>query len=114
MLTKNNFACKKCGECCRAYTVVLNENDISKITGLGYSQEFFAEMDYDPEKKDARFVLKRENGSCIFLKSSDNKSICAIYENRPLICAIYPFFQDEIKSCKPHELIKRPYLSKGF
>ena len=39
------------------------------------------------------WILKRKpDGTCWFF--DDNKNMCGIYENRPLICTCFPFFLD--------------------
>lgn len=114
MLTKNNFTCERCGECCKVYTVVLNDEDIHRIRKLGYSLDFFAQQDLDPENRKLQYVLKREDGKCIFLLFKNNEIYCKIYENRPEICKIYPFFHEEIVSCKPKELLKNQHFYKSF
>lgn len=114
MLNKNNFKCQRCGECCKAYTVVLHEQDIKKIKQLGYSKDFFAIKDYNPEYSTTQYVLKRENSKCLFLRFKDNQAYCEIYKNRPRICRIYPFFKEEISSCKPQNLVKNHNFYKSF
>lgn len=114
MLNKNNFKCERCGECCKTYTVVLYGEDIKDIEKLGYPKEFFTEKDYNTEESTAQYVLKRENGQCIFLKLKNNEPFCEIYENRPKICRIYPFFKEEISSCKPKDLVKKPHFYKSI
>ena len=114
MITKKNFKCERCGECCKAYTVILDDEDIKNIISLGYEKESFAEKDLNPENAEIRYVLKRDHGQCIFLQYANNKATCLIYEQRPKICKIYPFFHEKLISCKPKELSKSYHFSKSI
>jgi len=114
MLNKKNFKCQRCGECCKVYTIVLDAEDIKKIISLGYPKNLFAEKDYNPEDSSTQYILKRENGKCIFLKFKHNKAYCEVYKNRPKICKIYPFFKKEVSSCKPKDLVKIHHFKKVF
>ena len=83
-----NYDCCKCANCCRAYTVVLNENDVeivsqhldqSKIDFINENMEksFFDEGDY---------IMKIQ--PCIFL-CGDGK--CQINDIKPSTCKDFPF-----------------------
>jgi Fe-S-cluster containining protein len=110
-MLKNAFVCERCGECCTVYTVVLSPEDIKNIEALGFAKSHFAV--YNPDRKEGvEFTLKRIGGKCIFLEYKDAKASCKIYEKRPAICKVYPFFQDEVTSCKPHDLVKGSFLFK--
>jgi len=95
MLNQKIFRCKRCGECCRHYTIKLTKADIKKIEKR-YNKEYF--LSYDHIKN--YLVLKSNNG-CVFLKQKKNKYFCGIYDIRPKICRKYPFFKKNIESCKP-------------
>ena len=101
MITKENFKCENCGECCLTYTVKLSNSDIKRIERLGYKKEEFAEIDsFDP--KTGNYALKRRDDGCTFLIRKNNKWLCSIYSNRPKICTDYPFNEENgVDSCKP-------------
>lgn len=101
MLDPKTFVCEHCGECCKKLYIVLSDEDIKQIEKLGYSKDDFCEGEVVGEFK-GRFVLKKEDGQCIFLKKEANGYSCEIYESRPEICKKYPFFEKEIESCKPN------------
>ena len=96
MLNKKTFICKRCGECCKVYTIKLNKKDIKKIERI-YNKDYF--LCYDNIKN--FFVLKRIKNKCIFLKKEKNSYFCEIYSTRPEICKKYPFFRKNIESCRP-------------
>lgn len=101
MLTKENFECKRCGKCCRKYTVKLSNKDIRRIKKAGFRKEYFAEID-NFDRKYGNYALRRINNKCIFLTERHNKAYCQIYNNRPEICKDYPFIEKkEIDSCMP-------------
>ncbi|MFH1125768.1 MAG: YkgJ family cysteine cluster protein [Candidatus Altiarchaeota archaeon] len=82
-LRKGLFSCSKCGNCCRLRFVALTEEDIRRIESKGY-QKFH-------EKFKDEFVMKRNNGKCVFL---DGSGSCSIYEIRPEVCRNFPFFRE--------------------
>jgi Fe-S-cluster containining protein len=99
MLTKKNFKCKRCGQCCSPY-VILSEKDIKKIEELGHKREdFITESYFKPNAK----IIRQINGNCMFLAFSDGgEASCKIYSNRPEICRRYPFISlDKLSDCKP-------------
>lgn len=77
------FACTMCGKCCF------------------FSKEAIAE-------RVAQFGWKvKEDGSCQYL-TADKK--CGIYEKRPLICRLYPFFLDKEELAKGKVSLLLPKL----
>jgi len=93
MITKNNFKCEQCAECCKLLTVKISKSDIKKIQEKGYDDFFFQ---YD-ENIDSN-ILERDEQGCVFLDG--NK--CNIYNIRPKVCRDYPFIQGKVvETCKP-------------
>ncbi len=68
--------------------MLLLDEDIERITGLGYEEKFFV-----AKKSQAGFkVLKNSRaGRCVFHDGTQ----CTIYENRPKGCKLYPIIFDE-------------------
>ena len=58
--------------------------------------EFFSEnTDFEGNIHSFGWVLKRKNdGNCIFLQ--ENKNRCSIYPVRPMLCATYPFYIEDM------------------
>ena len=71
--------------------MLLCEEDIKRIEKLGYSREYFAEVD-----KDDFIRLRNINGHCVFLDPVSN--LCKIYPNRPTGCKLYPVIFDQNKN----------------
>ena len=96
MITKENFKCKRCGECCHGIVVLL-DSDIKRFEKAGikdYSMK-------NPMEGD-ELVLRNENGRCAFL-GEDN--LCKIYSIRPEGCRMWPFVGvEEREDCKPSVL----------
>jgi uncharacterized protein len=93
MITKNNFKCGQCAECCKLLTVKISNKEIKKIQEKGYDDFFFQ---YD-EHIDSN-ILERDDNGCVFL----NGNKCKIYDIRPKVCSDYPFVEgNEIETCKP-------------
>ncbi len=66
--------------------MLLLEEDVKRIAGLGFKEQFFA------WGSDGYKVLKNSSaGRCVF---HDGKQ-CTIYENRPEGCKLYPVVYDE-------------------
>lgn len=73
----------KCTLCCHSTEMPLSNEDIAKIQNLGYEENFFVR-----EKQGLKY-LKNRRGRCVFLECN-----CAIYENRPEGCKLYPVVLD--------------------
>ncbi len=95
-LNPKTFRCKRCGECCKLYTIKLTNDDIRKIEKK-YNKNYFLSCD----EIENYFVLKRINNKCLFLRKKKDKYFCEIYDIRPNICQKYPFFKKDIETCKP-------------
>jgi len=77
---------KYCGKCCYNTEMVLTEEDIKRIAGLGYPEEYFVDLTGSFPK------LRNVNGHCVFLDEETGK--CLIYDRRPLGCRLYPLVYD--------------------
>jgi hypothetical protein len=73
-----------CGICCHNTEMPLTEEDIKRISSLGYKAEDFT------VRKDV-MKLRNIDGRCYFLENNR----CSIYEFRPAGCRIYPFVLDD-------------------
>ena len=106
-LTKENFKCTKCGQCCRPI-VKVTEKDITRIEETGWKREDFLAIDPKKEESPMKDTLKQKNFVCMFLKkqrdtNGENIFICSIYDHRPDICRKYPFIpgKENITDCRP-------------
>ncbi len=79
------FNGKFCGRCCHETEMPLTEEDVRRISDLGYDPKEFA------VKVDGVYRLRNVNGKCYFL---DEQNRCRIYEHRPIGCRIYPVVLD--------------------
>jgi Fe-S-cluster containining protein len=85
-LAKNVCTTHRCVSCCYDTEMMLLEEDITRIQGLGYEESFFTRT------SEGFKVLKNSAaGRCVF---HDSKQ-CTIYENRPKGCKLYPVVYDE-------------------
>jgi len=81
--TAQRWYCLRCGACCRAYIVPIRAveawNLVSKygpvVVGVGAKQ----------------YLLKKNDGSCIFLTNHGSYAMCQIYFERPRCCRLFPF-----------------------
>jgi Fe-S-cluster containining protein len=78
------FRCKNCGACCKQQPADTTPAEQKQIEEKGFTD--FLEA---PDRTGLRFIKRKKDGSCLFL-TEDNK--CAVYEVRPTICKITPFF----------------------
>ena len=69
-----------CIKCCLNTEMPLSSSDIVRITGLGFSDDFFI------VKKNGNRHLKNLSGRCVF----HNGQRCTIYNCRPEGCRLYP------------------------
>jgi Fe-S-cluster containining protein len=94
-----NFSCQSCANCCKDFIVNLKFYDIALITEnrkdlkiTDFVEIIDEDEDYPNGIRGNLFgkqvpVLKKINGSCIFLK--DN--LCTIHKFKPMACKIWPF-----------------------
>lgn len=91
------FACDGCGKCCtRTFNghVYLLGADAERMSAISpdavEASPYFGFCDQEGRFYVSGYCLKTKNdeaGSCIFLENNR----CRIYENRPLICRVYPY-----------------------
>jgi len=83
---KNVCRKHRCVSCCYATEMLLLEEDVQRIVGLGFDESSFS------TKSEGFKVLKNSSaGRCVF---HDGKR-CTIYSNRPAGCKLYPIIFDE-------------------
>lgn len=82
---KNICGNHRCVSCCYKTEMPLLKNDVQRIVGLGFKEDFFA-----VEFRDFK-TLRNSNGRCVFHDGEQ----CAIYSNRPSGCRLYPVIFDE-------------------
>ena len=108
MLNPTTFKCERCGKCCKTYIIKVSKKDIKRIKNKGYEESYFLMHD-SMSPGNNKFVLRKENGKCVFLKKKNGKYFCEIYKIRPLICQKYPFFKKNVESCKPEHIIQKSF-----
>lgn len=89
--------CQKCieitGGCCTSVNLFIHRTEISPF--LERKDTFGLPTDHSLEawdKNEEIYVYNSSHNQCMFL-GSDN--LCTIYENRPLVCRMYPFLWKE-------------------
>ena len=83
-----DYDCCKCNNCCRAYSVVLNDADIEAISRyLGQSKRDFIKENLEKSDFDEN-EYKINKQPCIFL-CDDGK--CSIQDVKPAECKGFPF-----------------------
>ncbi len=75
----------RCSDCCRKTEMLLSDEDVRRIIGLGFQKDDFL------LEKNGWLQLRNRKGTCIFLYGG----MCSIYENRPSGCRFYPLIFDE-------------------
>ncbi len=78
-----------CIQCCKNTNMILSEKDIDRIQSLGFSYDFFVDIN------NGWLQLKNKDGLCVF----HNGKKCLIYENRPEGCQLYPITYDHDNKC---------------
>ena len=83
------WVCTGCGDCCgdvdkRERMIRLLPEDIKRIMETG-AEDFYEEWD---EGRFTGLMCKKEDGKCVFYTGEK----CSIYDNRALICKMYPFW----------------------
>jgi len=65
--------------------MLLLDDDIKRIAGLGYDEHFFVEL-----QEGFKVLRNSKAGRCVFHDGTK----CTIYENRPKGCKLYPIIFD--------------------
>ncbi len=88
-MTKNDFRCRMCGECCH-YEIPLTLLDIHRMAkklNITDKKAFSKIIQERPSEKSNLFkIRKKEDRSCIFLNDEDK---CDIHDSRPNVCEFY-------------------------
>ena len=71
-----------CSRCCYRTEMTLTNEDIERISALGYSDFYIYVNGY--------LQLKNVQGHCFFLK----QDLCEINDNKPAGCRLYPLIMD--------------------
>ncbi len=79
------WQCRRCGRCCVDYVVPLTAGE-AMVYPIKYGPFVVV------ANRGRRYLLKRGDGSCIFLTYNNGVAYCNIYYQRPLACRLYPFY----------------------
>jgi Fe-S-cluster containining protein len=79
------WECKRCGNCCIMTEADVFEKDIECIKRVTGRDDFYIKDSDSP----TGYRMKHIDGKCIFLNKQRR---CEIYNIRPFICKIFPFF----------------------
>jgi len=77
------WRCMRCGYCCKAFAIPLKFIEALELTRR-----------YGPvamQIGEKYYLVKRNDGSCIFLRYNGPIAYCQIYLERPGCCRLYPF-----------------------
>ncbi|MCL2815872.1 MAG: YkgJ family cysteine cluster protein [Oscillospiraceae bacterium] len=79
------YDCCACGNCCKLYDILVNKDDIERISQyLGLTENDFIEKYL--AASDEGYIMKEK--PCRFL---DEDGKCKIYEIRPSVCRDFPY-----------------------
>ncbi len=71
-----------CQRCCYETEMTLTEEDVERISGLGYKGYYTL--------KDGYFQMINIDGRCFFLR----EGFCLIHDDKPVGCRLYPLVLD--------------------
>ncbi|MCK4301001.1 MAG: YkgJ family cysteine cluster protein, partial [Planctomycetes bacterium] len=107
-----SFECTRCGDCCRGAPgyVWVSPREVERIAGfLGLEAATFRRQFV--RKVGARLSLKEgEDGDCVFYQEG-----CLIYPVRPTQCAIFPFWESNLRTPREWEqlALRCPGVNRG-
>ncbi len=92
---KLNFTCQACGGCCRAFSPIVTEANVARLSerDWGATRPRFAGRAMTEPLPDGRTRFTSIDGACIFL---DDDNLCAIHkelgaEAKPWMCQTFPY-----------------------
>jgi len=90
--TRNlRFKCKRCATfCCKLGSPKLSANDVIRLKQAGYNRAEFIDSAHSSLKNWA-------DGSCVLLQFNKERNVyeCLVYDSRPILCRLYPFYFQE-------------------
>jgi uncharacterized protein len=87
--------CTKCGNCCRALDVYLEESDVERLAqGIHVRIDDIMNnyVDYSVAQSEGEWG-KFQHKPCAFLRDT----VCSVYEHRPQTCRDYPFLTPDFR-----------------
>ena len=94
------FSCKRCSACCRydAGFVFLSENDLNNLTAAFKTDKnkflsVYCRWVRDWKGNEVLSLKEKSNKDCILWDSG-----CTVYNNRPLQCVTFPFWNSILAS----------------
>ena len=116
------FSCVRCSNCCRYESgyVYLSENDLNRLANelkmnlTEFIKTWCRWVPFD-NSRDRLSLKEKSNFDCIFWGSSDGKEGCRVYEQRPLQCRAFPFWDHIVLSQEAWKNagLKCPGIGKG-
>lgn len=91
------FECTQCGRCCigePGYVWVTDEEIARLATRLGYSVPQFEDSFVRVVRGRMKSLIEFENGDCVLY--DDETKGCRVYEERPIQCKTWPFWDRNI------------------
>ncbi len=87
-LSINAMPCLRCGTCCSIFDVRVSLEEAHRIVDtIGISWDEWLNSYIDKRWPGTEsFILRRINGSCIFLKATGEHRICSIHTFKPSLC----------------------------
>lgn len=79
-----DWKCSMCGECCKAYSVILNFHEWLRIV-----KNYGAEQTVSGLNK--LFIRRKSDGSCVFLYNLSDMHLCGLQQMKPKACKLWPF-----------------------
>jgi len=86
------FKCKRCATfCCKLGGPTLSSRDVERLKKAGCKEVEFL-------KGDQLSLRNRADGSCVFLQLNKERDVyeCSVYDSRPDLCRLYPFYFKKI------------------
>jgi len=110
-----HFSCTRCSSCCRHEPgyVFLSINDI-ELLAEGLKMQYTDIVDkycrwVSLPGAGKRLSLKEKQGfDCIFWQDG-----CIVYQNRPIQCRSFPFWESSLRSAKAWEALSCPGIGCG-
>lgn len=99
------FGCTQCGNCCSGGpgVVLVNDQEIDALAArLGMDRQRFidAYTNQTPRGRSLNEHRTEQGLDCVFLdrQSLPGRAICSVYEDRPIQCRVWPFWNDIVRT----------------
>jgi Fe-S-cluster containining protein len=105
------FQCLRCDECCKYEVTLTSEEERVLSAEAGRIGRTLCHLDLNGKCVATTLASGKEQTGCLFIR----ENVCSVYEKRPVLCRLYPFFPIEsiAITAETRDLCRKPISVRG-